>query len=87
MAERADCPDCFLVKPSNLRGALIDIIERYNLVISNERLLSVCGKCGGDIIAFVKSTAPESTRWPADQEVIPQDTPVFVCQSCSQLYW
>jgi uncharacterized protein with PIN domain len=87
MTDRAACPEYFLVKSSDPLGALMGIIERYKLDISDERLLSVCGKCGGDILPFVKCSAPEDTSWPADRDSIPENVPVFVCESCSQLYW
>lgn len=87
MIERAACPEAFYVETRDLTKALVDLCLRYEMQLTEENLLTVCGKCGGDIVAYEKSTAPESTVWPGDKDKIPEGIPVLICESCSQLYW
>jgi Mut7-C RNAse domain len=87
MVERAACPEAFHVETRDLMTALVDLCLRYRIDLTEDKLLSVCGKCGGDIIEYEKSTAPKTTIWPGDKEKIPDNVPILICESCSQLYW
>eukprot|EP01031_Cornospumella_fuschlensis_P032546 gene32546-39352_t len=49
LIHRSTCPPAFLVKPDNLHKGLIDIYREFQLELSVDKFLTVCGKCGGGI--------------------------------------
>ena len=76
------------IETKDLLTSLVDLCLYYDIPITEEQLLTVCGKCGGYIIALDDtSQAPEHTVWPGDRDRIPEDVPVLICEQCSQLYW
>jgi uncharacterized protein with PIN domain len=83
MRERALCPPSCLVS-TNTEEALIEICKEYGLNLTQERFLTVCGKCGGEIEACSHS----DTRITSNKEVIPPvDHDVLICKNCAQPYW
>ena len=47
MVERAACPDHYFVHTKDLMSSLVDLIVNFNLEVTEDTLLTVCGKCGG----------------------------------------
>ena len=47
---RSACPEAVLVNQSNLELSLLGILDRYDIELDREKFLTVCGKCGGNII-------------------------------------
>jgi hypothetical protein len=49
---RAACPEAMLITQTHgkLELDLIEIFDRYNIDLEREKFLTVCGKCGGNII-------------------------------------
>jgi uncharacterized protein with PIN domain len=64
MRERALCPPSCLVS-TNTEEALIDICKEYGLNLTQERFLTVCGKCGGEI----EACSHTDTRITSNKEV------------------
>ena len=88
MVERSLCPEAYCIETKDLMSSLVDICLYYNIPITEKQLLTVCGKCGGYIIALKDTSyAPEKTVWPGDRDRIPNNVPVLICEQCSQLYW
>lgn len=52
MRQRALCPESVLVSARNLEESLIEIFHRYKLPLKRESFLTVCGKCGGEIVSI-----------------------------------
>lgn len=51
MKLRSSCPEAMLVKhQNNLEKSLIEILDRYNIELEKDKFLTICGKCGGNII-------------------------------------
>ena len=50
MMERSACPEAFLVDTKNLEGSLVALFQQYNIPLEISNFLTVCGKCGGDVV-------------------------------------
>ena len=84
MRERAACPPSFLVSTRNLEQALVEVIREYGLILNQEKFLTVCGKCGGDI----EGCQPDDPRIKGKSTIIPPtDRDLFCCVQCYQPYW
>lgn len=86
LARRSDCPECYLIKQirnqKDLENTLVDILKTYNVEVSKNQLLSVCGKCGGPIIR----AEPDDPRF--DNAGIPRDgRALYLCEECHQPYY
>jgi len=82
MIERANCPQYSLVRTNmGMEAALISIVNEFGLLITEEKFLTVCGKCGGTIESVFASDPRLVGKF------APDDRPVFICKQCSQLYW
>ena len=84
MRERAACPPSFLVSTRNLEQALVEVIREYGLILNQEKFLTVCGKCGGDI----EACSIDDPRMKGKNTVVPPtDRELFCCVQCHQPYW
>ena len=51
MKLRSTCPEAMLIKhQNNLEKSLIEVLDRYNIQLEKDKFLTICGKCGGNII-------------------------------------
>lgn len=57
--------------------------KEYGLSIKQEKFLTVCGKCGGEIEECTHSDPRVSNN----SAVPPTDRSVFICKQCYQPYW
>ena len=57
--------------------------KEYGLSIKQEKFLTVCGKCGGEIEECTHSDPRVSNN----SAVPPTDRDVFICKQCYQPYW
>eukprot|EP01035_Chromulina_nebulosa_P019064 gene19064-24886_t len=81
MRERTSCPRSTFVSTNNLEDALVNICKEYNIILDKEKLLTVCGKCGGEIESCDHNDDRINGRH------VPSDRPVFICVDCNQPYW
>jgi uncharacterized protein with PIN domain/endonuclease/exonuclease/phosphatase family metal-dependent hydrolase len=84
MIERAACPPSFFVKTRDLEAALVEVCREFGLSLDQNRFLTVCGKCGGDIEGCTRDDPRIQNK---TNVVPPEDKDVFVCVDCHQPYW
>ena len=61
----------------------LQVCKEYGLSIKQEKFLTVCGKCGGEIEECTHSDPRVSNN----SAVPPTDRDVFICKQCYQPYW
>lgn len=79
LLQRAACPPAYYVHPGKLEEAIVEIYKEFGLVLAKERFLTVCGKCGGEIV----ETSPSDPR--LEGKSLPTDRQVFICTVCGQV--
>lgn len=86
MRERSNCPQSMLITTNslkNLEQALVDICKEFSLILSPDKFLTVCGKCGGEI----EDCSHQDPRFASIAHTLPSDRPVYACANCNQPYW
>ncbi|CAE7502857.1 unnamed protein product, partial [Symbiodinium microadriaticum] len=93
---RAACPESMLVNAhgQSLQDSLVALFERYRLPLDREKFLTVCGKCGGGIVAcegdeyrqIVLEARPGAAESEGDVGIpwVPEDRQIFMCKVCYQ---
>lgn len=84
LRDRASCPRSTLIRTQKLEDALVLLCKEYNIQLSKEKFLSVCGKCGGSIIPLDNI---DRNLKHLQGKYIPDDREVFICSRCDQPYW
>lgn len=96
MLERANCPRSFYIDSSNLEKSLIELFEFFMLEADKKNILSVCGKCGGEVESC-RNDDPRLHNWIASRKIEKSRTDnlsnffelssreIFICVSCSQV--
>lgn len=79
LRERSACPPSVFVRPNDLERALISIYRDFGLDLNQERFLTVCGKCGGNIVEADCLDKRLMGR------IFPCDRPVYSCVTCAQV--
>lgn len=79
LIQRNTCPQSYCVNPSLLEKELVNIYREFGLDLKKERFLTVCGKCGGEIIE-ADLADPRLLG-----KIIPTDRVVFICKTCGQV--
>lgn len=59
------------------------VCKEYGLSIKQDKFLTVCGKCGGEI----EECSHSDPRVSKNSAVPPTDRDVFICKQCYQPYW
>lgn len=91
MRARAACPESMLVtgQGTNLEESLVELFERYRLPLDRDKFLTVCGKCGGGVVACEGAQYREivTAGGEKDTEVpwVPEDRQIFMCKDCYQV--
>ena len=84
MRERTACPPSFLVSTQNLEQGLVEVIREHGLTLDQDKFLTVCGKCGGEI----ESCAHDDPRITGKSTIVPPPgKDLFCCVDCGQPYW
>jgi uncharacterized protein with PIN domain len=100
MLLRSACPESFLIDPRNNEKSLIELFSKYKIPLDKEKFLTVCGKCGGQIIIIQGEKYQEMWRERKGMERIegsekeenhnvpwvPTDREVFMCDVCFQVH-
>lgn len=79
LIQRNTCPQSYCVNPSILEKELVNVYREFGLDLKKERFLTVCGKCGGEIIEADLSDPRLMGK------IIPTDRVVFICKTCGQV--
>lgn len=80
LRERSACPPSFFVRSNDLEKALISIYREFGLELDQERFLTVCGKCGGEI------TEVDAADLRLMGRILPSDRSIYACVTCAQVY-
>ena len=79
LRERSACPQSHLVYSNDMELSLAEIFYEYNLTLSRDSFLTVCGKCGG---AIEEANIFDHRIM---GKIMPIDRPVFACVECAQV--
>ena len=100
MRERAACPHSMLIATQNMEKSLSDIFRVFKIPVKREKVLTVCGKCGGNIVevtcdefreankkyqAELLETGLTNLTIEKSEKWLPSDRPIYMCVKCTQV--
>lgn len=80
MRLRSNCPRSSFISTDDLELSLVNLYREYDLTRCSSKILSLCSKCGGNIVIVDRH----------DERVVnyvPIDKVVYLCLECNQGYW
>ena len=70
----------------SLQDSLVELFQRYDLPLNKEKILTVCGKCGGEIVTCESDEyVRHASCRQGDIPWVPTDRQLFMCKECYQV--